>query len=358
MECGIVGDIEPFFLGQDLTYYDLGPRNGFFLRGLKESRLRVVEAYLFESDILFFRSLTQNLENQSGVFLYNKTLGESGSGSLRGSFDAAVVKDDGGPNGVVAKSTLDECFHFESGVSLLRVDWRSLDNGALYGAKAVFSSGKVDAVFVELSFQKNNRFSAIEDVVRYMSGFGYRVFKLYEPLGHQEGDICGSVFLSPSVSSKNSYELTLELEKNVLSLKRIKQDLKQVESRLDESADEITMLENRLEQAKISKTEECRIERAKNSVFLRHIKVLQSDLENKAADFLRMKKKFEDLEAAQKTDVRKTITRILKVFRAPFSVYRLVKRRFLPIVRRDLKSPRSAIHLPKNLCRELRSLVR
>jgi FkbM family methyltransferase len=66
-------------------------------------------------------------------------------------------------------------------IDLIKIDTEGFDFEVLQGSEGMLSSNNIDIIYTELTFEKNvNKFSKAFDVIDFLWGFEYEVFRFYE----------------------------------------------------------------------------------------------------------------------------------------------------------------------------------
>ena len=188
-----LSDIKPYFADRHIVYVDIGAFRGDVYQSLKDSKINILEAHLFEPNPTSFIELENNIKDDPVASIYNLAITGSSADTLRFLRDAkpsmskviaSSIQSRGDIIDVPATcydSISSSFWHDGQSVALLKVDVEGHELSVFEGASAALSDQKIDVIYVEAGLDPSNKQQTYyRDVENLLNSFGYRIFKIYE----------------------------------------------------------------------------------------------------------------------------------------------------------------------------------
>lgn len=224
-----IRDVEPFFYGKSITYVDVGAFRGDVFKYFCDGKLlKIREAHLFEPNPESYLRLSEVVQESKipSIHAYQMALSAVSDPqcfSMAGSM-TKMVSFPGGPlsssNTFVSQSaTLDEMSNAftDRRIDLLKIDVEGAELLVLKGAHTLLEDGRVDVVYLEVGLNVDGtQQTYFGDLDRFMQGYGYRCFKIYEQTAEWIQDSpclrrCNVAYFSRRFAANNPYRTTMEL---------------------------------------------------------------------------------------------------------------------------------------------------
>lgn len=261
---GFISYIEPFFYGQSVTFVEVGAFEGQAFCQFVASRLRIVEAHLFEPNPDSFEVLRKiaSAAMPRGLHLHAFALGARKS-ILRmrkahantrviGKLDRHTTPPkEEGDTFSIKSTTLDDIAKKIRGghISLLKLDVEGFEQSVLAGASKLLKLQKIDMAHIEIAdWATNERQKSFRAVDKFMSARGYRLLHIYDQIHERESGApvlrrLHLAYLSKRFAESLPLELIKELSDSRADSQAQKTVLEETRKQIDEMQYQVEMLQ-------------------------------------------------------------------------------------------------------------------